>query len=83
MLTGSQVEAYKQDGYPKVEGLFTPGEVEELNSELYNPLVQCQPDKPMAKIGSDWLPCIGNATYRDGCQGTQQQNRCQRLKEAP
>ena len=34
MLTEKQVEAYKQDGYLKVEGLFTPEEVKELNSEM-------------------------------------------------
>ncbi len=34
MLTEKQVEAYKQDGYLKVEGLFTSEEVKELNSEM-------------------------------------------------
>ena len=34
MLTEKQVEAYNQAGYLKVEGLFTPQEVEELNSEM-------------------------------------------------
>ena len=34
MLTEKQVEAYKRAGYLKVESLFTPQEVEELNSEM-------------------------------------------------
>ena len=34
MLTEKQVEAYKQDGYLKVEGLFRPEEVEALESHL-------------------------------------------------
>ena len=34
MLTEKQVEAYKRDGYVKAEGLFTPDEVEEFESEM-------------------------------------------------
>ena len=34
MLTEKQVEAYKRDGYLRVEGLFTQEEVKELNSEM-------------------------------------------------
>jgi len=34
MLTKEQVEAYHRDGYLKVESLFTPEEVRELNSEM-------------------------------------------------
>ena len=34
MLTEKQVEAYKRDGYLKAEALFTPKEVEELESEM-------------------------------------------------
>ena len=34
MLTEKQVEAYKRDGHVKVEGVFTPVEVEELKSEM-------------------------------------------------
>ena len=34
MLTEKQVEAYKQDGYLRVEGLFTQEEVKALNSEM-------------------------------------------------
>ena len=34
MLTEKQVEAYKQDSYLNVEGLFTSEAVKELNSEM-------------------------------------------------
>ena len=34
MLTEKQVEAYKRDGYLRVEGLFRQEEVKELNSEM-------------------------------------------------
>ena len=34
MLTKEQVEDFNRDGYVKAEGLFTPEEVEELNSEM-------------------------------------------------
>ena len=34
MLTQEQIAAYHQDGYIKVEGLFTPKEVEVLGSEM-------------------------------------------------
>ena len=34
MLTQEQINAYNEDGYVKVEGLFTPDEVEELGSEM-------------------------------------------------
>lgn len=34
MLTHKQVSAYQQNGYLKVEGLFTPKEVDELGSDM-------------------------------------------------
>ena len=34
MLTQEQIKAYNEHGYVKVEGLFTPEEVEELGSEM-------------------------------------------------
>ena len=34
MLTQEQIRAYNEDGYVKVEALFTPEEVEELGSEM-------------------------------------------------
>jgi hypothetical protein len=34
MLTGSEIKAYHEDGYLKVEQLFTPEETEELGSEM-------------------------------------------------
>ena len=34
MLTEAQVKAYHRDGFVKAEGLFSPEEVEELNSEM-------------------------------------------------
>ena len=34
MLTKEQVEDFNRDGYVKAEGVFTPAEVEDLNSEM-------------------------------------------------
>ena len=34
MLTESEIKAYHEDGYLKVEQLFTPEETEELGSEM-------------------------------------------------
>ena len=34
MLTENQVEDFKRDGFVKAEGVFSPQEVEDLNSEM-------------------------------------------------
>ena len=48
MLTQEQIKTYNEEGYVKVEGLFTPEEVEELGSEMVQIIGE------MGR-GDDWL----------------------------